>query len=222
VAHADDETIGMGGTLARHAAAGDAVSVLVIADGETSRNADGIRNDADATSISDREDQARRACGHLGVKTVCFSDLPDNAMDTVSRLSVAKVVEQHIAKFDPTIIYTHHNGDVNIDHNRVSEAVTVATRAQPSCNVKSVLFFETASSTEWQQPLTKQPFLPNWYVDIDAHWELKKKALEVYKNEMREFPHTRSVEAIESLAKWRGASAGLAKAEAFVLARHIS
>lgn len=85
----------------------------------------------------------------------------------------------------------------------------------------TLLFFEVASSTEWRPAASAQPFSPNWFVDITNHWEKKQAALEAYKSEMRPYPHSRSIEALESLAKWRGSSIGYAYAEAFILGRHI-
>lgn len=215
VAHADDETIGPGGTLARHAAAGAQVHVLVLTDGESSRGK--VSDEA----VAERRQQCARACAILGVTEVHFESLPDNAMDGLPRLEVAKICERHIATLAPEVIYTHHRGDVNIDHVYASEAVTIAARAQPNCPVRRILHFETASSTEWQMPLHDQPFTPNWFVDISDHWAQKAAALAIYEAEMRAFPHSRSIPAIEACATWRGASVGRARAEAFMLVRSV-
>jgi len=215
VAHADDETIGLGGTLARHAAAGDAVFVLVMTDGE------GARGQATEAAIDARRTQCREACDLLGVKEVFFESFPDNAMDSLPRLQLARSVEHCIAQIRPDTIYTHHQGDVNIDHVLTSEAVTIAARAQPSCSVRRILHFETVSSTEWQLPQQKCPFHPNWFVDINEFWDIKKNSLSIYTSEMRNFPHSRSIQALDALSTWRGASAGIARAEAFMLVRAI-
>lgn len=216
VAHADDETIGLGGTIARHAAEGDDVFVLVLADGETSRGQ--IQDEL----VARRNGQCRAACNVLGVKDVYFEALPDNAMDSRPRLEIARICETHIANVKPDTIYTHHRGDVNIDHVYTSDAVTIAARAQPHCPVRRILHFETASSTEWQLPAHDHPFSPNWFVEISDYWSQKVSALEEYKDEMRDFPHSRSIEALEACAKWRGATAGVRKAEAFMLVRQVA
>ena len=215
VAHADDETIGVGGTLARHAEERCEVYVLVLADGETSRGG------AERALLEKRQDQCRKACGILGVREVFFEAFPDNAMDGMPRLEIARACERHIAAIRPATIYTHHRGDVNIDHVRTSEAVTIAARAQPGCPVRRILHFETASSTEWQLPAGQSPFAPNWFVDIAGTWERKVAALGAYESEMREFPHPRSIPALEAASAWRGATAGLGRAEAFMLVRSI-
>jgi LmbE family N-acetylglucosaminyl deacetylase len=136
-------------------------------------------------------------------------------------LAIAQACERHLQRLKPETIYTHHRGDVNIDHVYTSEAVTIAARAQPHCSVRRILHFETASSTEWQLPSHDRAFSPNWFVNIGPYWEKKRDALAVYEREMRPFPHARSVEALDGLSTWRGASVGLDRAEAFMLVRSI-
>lgn len=70
-------------------------------------------------------------------------------------------------------------------------------------------------------PGSAAPFVPNYYVNIENTLELKLKALEAYEYEMREWPHARSIKALDYLAKWRGANVGFEAAEAFILGRKI-
>lgn len=215
VAHPDDEVLGCGGTLRRHVLGGDHVSIIIMADGEMSR--DNAATDAPAR----RKAAAHQAASILGVPHVAIHDFPDNRLDTVALLDIVKVIESHIAEIKPDRVYTHHAGDVNIDHRRVHEAVVTACRPQPGHPVKTVLSFETASSTEWQLPHAAPPFLPDWFVDISATLEAKLAALRAYDGEMRDWPHARSYRGVEHLARWRGASVGCAAAEAFILGRKI-
>lgn len=219
-AHPDDEVIGCGGTIARHAAQGDRVSVLIVAEGATSRSRQRDRT-AVASELEDLALAARSANDALGVTRLNLLDFPDNRMDGVELLDVIKSIEAEIAEWRPEMVYTHHAGDVNIDHRVIHDAVVAACRPQPGCCVNTLLFFEVASSTEWRPPASGMAFQPNWFVDIHAHWEAKMAALKAYASEMREFPHPRSVAAIEHLACWRGASAGLPMTEAFMLGRMI-
>jgi N-acetylglucosamine malate deacetylase 1 len=215
VAHADDEVLGCGGTLRRHTLAGDDVWIIILADGETSRDA------VSKEGIAEREMKARAAADILGVKHVEVHRFPDNRLDTVARLDIVKVVEAHIRDIAPTTVYTHHAGDLNVDHRRAHEAVLTACRPQSGHPVQTLLFFETASSTEWQAPQSAQPFLPNWFVDISATLDAKMQALKVYDTEMRTWPHPRSYEGVVHLARWRGATVGREAAEAFMLGREI-
>ena len=95
-------------------------------------------------------------------------------------------------------------------------------QAYPGHVVKQLLSFEVASSTEWQPPGSGQAFQPNWFVDVTAQWQRKQEALMAYANEMRPWPHARSLRAIEHLARWRGAQVGIEAAEAFCLLRHLA
>ncbi len=220
-AHPDDEVLGCGGTMARHAKSGDTVHVVILAEGITSRDQKSNRENKEK-ELSALGEAAHRANEILGVKTVELNDFPDNRMDSLARLDVVKVVEGFIDRFKPDIVYTHHGGDLNVDHRRVHEAVVTSCRPMPgNQGVRTLLFFEVASSTEWQPPGSASPFTPNWFVDISTTLELKLQALQAYESEMRPWPHSRSVKALEHLAQWRGASIGVEAAEAFELGRRL-
>ena len=142
-------------------------------------------------------------------------------MDAINRLEVIKVIEAAIAEHQPERIYTHHAGDVNIDHRCIHDAVVTACRPVPGHPVNTLLFFEVASSTEWQPPGSGPVFGPTWFEDVSQTLDYKLQALEAYRSEMRAWPHSRSMEALEHLARWRGATVGVAAAEAFVLGRRV-
>ena len=215
-AHPDDEILGVGGTVARHMSEGDAVSIVIMATGLASR---GEVGDDELNAL---KNTAIEANGVLGVKkeNIFFEGLPDNQMDTVSQLEINKRVEFYIDKIRPNIVYTHHAGDLNIDHRRTHEAVMTACRPIPGQCVKKILCFETVSSTEWAG-YGFSPFLPNYFIDISKIINLKNKALELYKTEMKNSPHSRSLQNIKNLAGFRGNSVGVEFAESFVLAREI-
>lgn len=220
-AHPDDEVLGCGGTMARHAQAGDEVHVAILAEGITSRD-DQRKREVIETELSVLKRASQKANDLLGVKSLVRHDFPDNRMDSLARLDVIKVVEGFIERFQPAVVYTHYSGDVNIDHRRTHEAVVVACRPMPGNQlVRTLLFFEIASSTEWQPPASGSPFMPNWFVDISETLDLKLKSLEAYESEMRAWPHARSLAALEHLARWRGATIGVEAAEAFVLGRTL-
>jgi len=219
-AHPDDEVLGCGAAIARHAERGDTVHVVIMAEGATSRDQKRDREERRG-ELSELASAAHEAKEILGVSTLVLHDFPDNRMDSVDLLDVVKVVEHHIARVRPSLVYTHHAGDVNIDHRRVHEAVITACRPQPLHPVKTLLFFEVQSSTEWQTPGSAPPFAPNWFVDVSTTLDAKLKALQAYEAEMRPWPHSRSWEAVEHLARWRGASLGVAAAEAFVVGRNL-
>jgi LmbE family N-acetylglucosaminyl deacetylase len=156
------------------------------------------------------------------VTSAFFGDFADNRMDSIPLLEVIKPIETLIDQHRPDMVLTHHSGDLNIDHRRVHQAVTTACRPRHGHPVKTLLFFEVPSSTEWQPPGSGVPFSANWFVDISSSLERKLLALEAYAEEMRDWPHPRSRQGVEHLARWRGATVGVDAAEAFVLGRQLS
>lgn len=219
-AHPDDEVLGCGGTMARLAEEGWQVHVLILAEGATSRAAARDRAGYQA-ELSDLARAAQAAAAALGIAGVRLLAFPDNRMDGVELLDVVKQVEAEIARLKPKRIYTHHRDDLNIDHRVVHDAVSAAVRPQPATCVREVLTFEVPSATEWRLAGSGLPFVPNVFVDIAHTLDKKRRALEAYAGEMRPFPHARSIEALENLARWRGASVGMTAAEAFQLARAL-
>jgi LmbE family N-acetylglucosaminyl deacetylase len=219
-AHPDDEVLGCGGTIARHADAGDQVQVLIVAEGATSRQQQRDRIQA-GDELSALALAAQKAGSILGAAGVELLDLPDNRLDSLDRLDLIKRLEECIERHRPQVVYVHHAGDVNVDHRRLHEAVVTACRPTPGHPVQRLLSFEVASSSEWQPPGSAPVFQPNWFVDISDQWRRKREALVAYASEMRPWPHARSLEALEHLARWRGAQVGVEAAEAFCLLRQL-
>jgi len=217
-AHPDDEALGAGGAMALHCARKDKVSVAILGTGIASRKEKG----ADISSeLSALRAQSRSALARLGVKDVQFLDFPDNSFDSVPLLEITKAVERIVSEKKPELLYTHHWGDLNIDHRRTFEAMMTACRPVGGCSVKKILCFETLSSTEWNAPSSGTAFLPNCFVDISSVMQKKLDCLSEYKGEMRPFPHPRSPEAVSALARLRGSTIGAESAEAFEVAREI-
>lgn len=217
-AHPDDEALGCGGTIARWAQDGVAAHLAFIADGIGARN---DHSAAEQAALQSRRASAESAAGILGATSVHFDDLPDNQLDSVPLLEITQRVEALIESHRPDTVVTHHAGDLNIDHRRVHQAVMTACRPQRDHPVRTILCFEVASSTEWQPPGSGAPFEPGWFVDISATLPRKLAALDAYAAEMRDWPHPRSREGVEHLARWRGATVGCDAAEAFMLARAL-
>jgi LmbE family N-acetylglucosaminyl deacetylase len=218
-AHPDDEILGCGGTIAKHVQAGDEVHVVIMAEGLTSRASSRSR-DHMKSDLESLAQCARDANAILGSHSVTLHDFPDNRLDSVDLLDLIKTVETHIEKHRPSIVYTHHKGDLNIDHRLVHEAVVTACRPLPLSCVSDLLFFEIPSSTEWQTASTTvDGFFPNWFIEIRDTLPLKTKALSLYHSELRPWPHPRSTKGVELLAAWRGTCVGIEAAEAFMVGR---
>lgn len=219
-AHPDDEVLGCAGTVAKWVRAGATAHTLILGEGETARHAsrDAGRAAGSAVLVGLRA-SAESVAKILGVASVRVRDFPDNRFDTVPLLDLVKAVEEVITEVRPDTVLTHHRGDLNIDHRWTFEAVLTACRPLPNASVRTVLSFETPSATEWNVPAT---FAPTYFEDISATLAAKRDALRSYDREMRPFPHPRSYEAIEVLAKWRGAMAGVNAAEAFEVVRMVA
>lgn len=215
-AHADDEVLGCGATMARMAAAGRAVHVLILADGVSSRG-----HTAADDALAARMRAAQKANDILGTASLKVCTLPDNRLDGVDLLDIVYLIEERIREIQPGTLLTHHYGDVNIDHRRTHEAVLAACRPQPGHCVRELLFFEVSSSTEWRTAHSAPSFVPDYFVDVSTELECKLAALGAYADELREFPHPRSLQAAEMLARWRGATVGVSAAEAFEVGRMI-
>jgi LmbE family N-acetylglucosaminyl deacetylase len=217
--HPDDEVLGVGGTLARHERKGDDVHVCILADGVGSRHEE-IDQEA-REQIERRRERAREACDHLGVDSVSFYSFPDNEFDSVPLLEIVKTVEEEIKKHEPSVVYTHHYGDLNIDHELTCRAVMTATRPLKDSGVERVLSFETLSATEWSVPSSENAFQPQHFVNVEEQMEAKLDALRVYEDELRDAPHPRTVETVRQNAEVWGAKAGVPAAEPFEVLREI-
>lgn len=213
-AHPDDEALGAGGAMALHAARGDSVHPVFLADGVGARG-------GDAAAAKRRESAAQRAAKALGAAEPRFLGLPDNRLDSVPLLEVVQRIEEIIREVQPSVVYTHHSGDLNIDHLVCNRAVLTACRPLPHCRVRRIYAMEIVSSTEWGIPVHSDAFVPTRFVDITTTLAVKQRAVEAYAEEMREFPHPRSYQLVDALARVRGATVGLQAAEAFVVLREI-
>ena len=222
VAHPDDELLGLGATMHKlikeHKCI---VKVVILGEGITSRS------DVRDQKLWEKElllhkkniNKAAKAIGYHEVKTY---DFPDNRFDSVALLDIVKAIEKEKEDFKPEIIFTHHGGDTNIDHRQTFDAVITATRPMTLEVVKTIIAFETPSSTEWQSFNHPNYFKPNLFLEVSKKdVDAKIKGMESYEFEKRKYPHPRSPEALEIQCKRNGVIVGKNYAEAFMLIRSI-
>lgn len=175
--------------------------------------------EANSVSASPGWRNGHKAALMMGAESIVIHEYPDSRFDTVAVLDLAQMIESHLDRIRPGIVFTHFPSDLNQDHRRTTEAVLMACRPKPSHPVQHILFYEVASSTEWNIPAT---FQPNVFVNITDFQEQKEKVLsEAYGREMRDTNHPRSVSGIYAQTSWRGSTVGVEVAEAFVLGRSI-
>jgi len=214
-AHPDDEILGCGGTIKKFVEMGYNAYTLILGEGITSRDDERDRNKREK-ELELLKMQAYDANRFIGVGEVFLYDFPDNRFDTVPILDIIKVIEKIKSKIKPEIIFTHHEKDLNIDHQITFRAVMTATRPTKGECVQEIYAFEVPSSTEWNFPLC---YSPNIFVDIGKTLEAKISAMKAYQSEIKEYPHPRSLEGIELLARIWGMKVGLSSVEAFQAVR---
>jgi LmbE family N-acetylglucosaminyl deacetylase len=219
-AHPDDEVLGCGGTIARLAAEGARVSILILANGLTSREDFDTTRQIELLNI--HHERARRAAALLGATEVSFGSFPDQKMDTVPLLHITQAIEREISRVRPHTIFTQHGGDLNMDHVITYRATLTATRPMQGRCVNRVLSYEVASSTEWSFQKFEPGFRPTVFFDINGYLDLKVAAMKIYESEMQPFPHPRSAEALRAGAMRWGSAAGMLAAEAFELVREVN
>jgi LmbE family N-acetylglucosaminyl deacetylase len=218
-AHPDDEVLGCGGTIARLAREGREVRIAIVGEGMTSRNPQPAQADRD--HLTRLHSQAEQAAEKMGAIELFLYKLPDNRLDTLPLLDIVKLMEELVAKLKPDLIYTHHPGDLNVDHGIVHRAVLTATRPLLGQCVREICAFEVPSSTEWAFQQLQPSFCPNVFVDVADTLEVKISALACYDTEVRQFPHPRSPEALRAAALRWGSVVGCQAGEAFELIRSI-
>ena len=210
VAHPDDEVLGAGATIHKLVNQGNKVAVAIMS-GHAAARAN--------ISATLSEDEAK-AMSILGVEKVYHADFPNIKMNTVPHLDLVKFIESCIEDWQAEAIITHHPSDTNIDHQETGKAVNAACRlfqrTEGVPRLKELLYMEVPSRTEWSLNSAENRFTPNTFFEIgDEGVKVKLEALKAYKGVMRPYPHPRSEKAIEGLAAYRGAQAGLEYAEAF-------
>lgn len=217
-AHPDDELLGVGGTVRRLVDEGVCARAVILAEGLTSRG--DKRADTDQSELKELQKDARAAAVEVGYTSIDFCGFPDNRMDGVDLLDIVKVVSKFVEKYQPDTIFTHHHGDLNIDHRLTCEAVLTACRPVKNYKIQRIYAFETPSSTEWNYTYS-EPFMPNVYFDISDSFMAKIKGMACYKSESAAYPHPRSQKALETLGRYRGSNVGFELAEAFMLEREV-
>ena len=217
VAHPDDEVLGCGATAAALADAGHSVHCLILCGSADARR---HRPDDDEL-VSD----TLKSHAVLGLRPLPSGPFPNIRLNTVPHIELVQFIERAIEEVGATTIFTHHPHDLNDDHLHTSRACQAAARLfqrkREVPRLQNLYYMEVLSSSDWAFPGTQEAFRANAYFEVGVEGvERKLEALSVYRNVMREYPHPRSREAIEGLARYRGGQAGMHHAEAFQTAFH--
>ena len=209
--HPDDEVLGVGGTIAKRAAAGDEVTVCICTKG--------VHSMFDPKIIKAGRDEARRAHTYLGVSETIFLDLPAAELDSLPMTGIVGMLENVVSETCPDEIFIPHHGDIHNDHKTISAAAMVALRPKRFKKTVRILSYEVPSETGWDAPTTENAFIPNVYEDITDTITKKLNSVLIYKSQAEQWPGARSAGAVEALAKYRGSTVCIPYAEAFQLVR---
>lgn len=213
--HADDEVLGVGGSILKHKEDGNSVFVCIV----TSPAPPVFDSDTLLPMIRSEASEAHEI---LGVKKTFYCNIPAVMVENTPRYELNNQLFKIVDEVKPEVVYIPHFGDMQKDHKLIAEAMMVIVRPRDNNNVKKVYAYETLSETEWNIPHATNAFLPNVFNDITGYLELKKKAMQCYQSQVSQFPALRSLGAVEALAKYRGATIGVMAAEAFMLVREVS
>lgn len=211
--HPDDEILGCGGTMIKHIEAGDEVYVCIATKG--------CMPLFSTESVNKTRSEALECHKSIGVKKTFFLDFPAAMMEKVERYEMNGKILDVIKEVQPDKVFIPHWGDMQKDHQMLAEACMVALRPKYEPKAKAIYSYETMSETAWNAPNVQNEFIPNVFVDISDTLNKKIKALSVFKSQLSEFPDARSLEAVEALAKYRGALMHFKAAEAFMLIRQL-
>lgn len=211
--HADDEILGVGGTIAKHIAEGNHVYVCI-----ATRGCLPLFDESICNTI---REETYRAHKMLGIKETFFLELPAVMLENEQRFKINEKIYDVMQTVKPDIIYIPHFGDMQKDHEIIAESAMVAVRPKYEHKVRAVYAYETLSETEWNIPHVTNTFIPNMYNDVSDYLKLKINAMQIYASQLSDFPNPRSVEAIEALAKYRGSTINVKAAEAFAVVRLI-
>lgn len=216
--HADDETLGVGGTIARHVERGDSVTVLVMT-GSGEEPHPIFPND----SWDEVRAEAKEAAQVLGVERLVFRDVPAVLVPETPTWKLNSIASEAMQEWRPDRLYVPFPYDMHRDHREVFHSFSVAWRASKvgGYTPAEVFAYEVPSETHWNPPYLEPGFLPHCWVDISRTLDRKIQALSCYQSQIPAWPHARSLEALTHLARWRGSQVGWEAAEAFVLIRKL-
>lgn len=220
VAHPDDELLGCGATMNKLINEYNCnIRLIILGEGITSRSDKSeLKNWSNEISLHKQNIKDAGKC--IGYTSISIFDLPDNRFDSIALLDIIKLIEKEKKDFLPEIIFTHHGGDLNIDHQRTFDAVITATRPLQDESVCTIITFETPSGTEWRASSDPKHFLPNLFIEVsESNMSAKINGMNSYKFERRDYPHPRSSDALKILAKRYGIMMGGNYYEAFQIVR---
>lgn len=212
--HPDDETLGCGGTILKHREKEDSIFWLIM-------TAISSEIGYDTQQARARDNQIKAVANAYGFEKVFLLNMPTTKLDTVPRAEMVESVSRVIDEIKPVDVYLPHRNDIHSDHKVTFDVAISATKTFRSPSIKRVFMYEVISETEFSPPIENNAFLPNSFSDITNQIDRKVEIMNIYKGEMGTHPFPRSAENIKALATFRGATAGVRYAEAFMILKEV-
>jgi len=212
--HPDDETLGVGGTLLKHKAAGDNIHWLIATDIKESTG-------FEAEIVVKRDQEIKDVYKLYEFNSIHRLALSTMKVDEYTMSTLIGKLSKVINEVQPNIIYMPFKSDVHSDHRLIFEAAFSCTKSFRYPFIKKVYMVETLSETEFAPSMKEDCFSPNVFVDISAFMEKKLEIMRVFESELGQHPFPRSERNIKALATLRGATAGCIYAESFMLLKEI-
>lgn len=211
--HPDDETLGCGGALLRHAAEGDRIHWLIVTDM--------IPNLFSPDRIAKREEEIINVAQAYGFSSIHRLRFPTTRLDTLSDATMVEAFGKVLHEVQPDTVYLPYGNDAHSDHRKAFQAGWACMKSFRHHNIKRVLMMEVLSETEFSPPLHGSTFVPNVYCDVSKFIDRKIEILGLYAGEVHPAPFPRSLETVKALATYRGSVAGCFFAEAFMLLKDV-
>ena len=213
--HPDDETLGCGGSLLKHKENHDEIYWLIVT---SMKEEDGWK----PSEVEKRREEVNEVSNAYGFKNIFNLDFPTTKLDLIPLNTLVTSISKVVDDVKPQTIYIPNRSDIHSDHRKTFESAMSACKSFRMDFIKKILMYECLSETEFAPSLQENAFSPNYFVDISKYLEEKINILKVYKSELKEFPFPRSEINIRALASYRGATANVKAAEAFVLIKKIA
>jgi LmbE family N-acetylglucosaminyl deacetylase len=211
--HPDDEILGCGGVIARLADEGGEVHVAVVTKGQEPAFT--------ATMTATVRAEAEAAHRHLGVFKTHWLDQPAAMLAETPHADLNAALRAIVQDVLPQTLLVPFVGDIHLDHQLIFLSALVAARPHQPDFPTTILAYETVSETNWNAPYVTPGFRPQVFVDIGSQLQRKLEAMAMFRSQLRDFPHERSLETLKALAVIRGTSMHRSAAEAFVSIRQI-
>lgn len=212
--HADDETLGCGGTILKLAAQGYEVHWMLVTGMSAGEEFSQFQVDARDQEIK----LVAEKFGFYGVHQLGFAP---SSLDAIPKSQLVSAISSSVSQIKPDHVYVTFRNDAHSDHEIVFDAVMASTKIFRHPYLKRILCYETLSETDFSLKFDQSPFRPNSFVNIDNFLKEKLHIMEIYHSEVGKFPFPRSGKAIEALASLRGVQAGCSSAEAFMLLKEV-